>query len=180
MCKATLRRLKSQMSGILKLAIQRGYRSAPNPMRETSLPVTESEETEAYDLDSVFRLIRLLSEPDRTLVATAAFTGLRKGELCGLQWPDYTGEVLMVTHSLWRGFLGQPKSKASRASVPVIPVLRQMLDVHRARAGNPTDGFIFFGLRLGRPVDLDNLSKDRIRPLAQSQVFRALARLARF
>ena len=166
MCKATLRRLKSQMSGILKLAIQRGFRAAPNPMRETSLPrAPESEETEAYDLDAVFYLIRSLPEPDRTLVATAAFTGLRKGELCGLQWPDYTGEVLMVTHSLWRGFLGQPKSKASRASVPVIPVLRQMLDVHRARAGNPTEGFIFRGPRLGRPIDLDNLSKDRIRPL---------------
>lgn len=166
MCKATLQRLKSQLSGILKLAIQRGYRTAPNPMRETSLPrAPESEETEAYDLDTVFYLIRSLAEPDRTLVATAAFTGLRKGELCGLQWPDYTGEVLMVTHSLWRGFLGQPKSKASRASVPVIPVLRQMLDVHRARAGNPTEGFIFRGPRLGRPIGLDNLSKDRIRPL---------------
>jgi hypothetical protein len=39
MCKATLRRLKSQMSGIMKLAIQHGYRAAPNPTRETSLPV---------------------------------------------------------------------------------------------------------------------------------------------
>jgi integrase len=79
-------------------------------------------------------------------VATAAFTGLRRSELCGLQWPDYTGEVLMVKHSMSRGFLGQPKSKASRASVPVIPVLRQMLNVHRARAGNPTEGFIFRGV----------------------------------
>jgi len=48
MYKATLRRLKSQMSGILKLAIQRGYRAAPNPMRETSLPrAPESKETGA-------------------------------------------------------------------------------------------------------------------------------------
>jgi hypothetical protein len=55
MCKATLRRLKSQLSGILKLAIQRGYRDAPNPMRETSLPrAPESKETEAYDLDAFF------------------------------------------------------------------------------------------------------------------------------
>ena len=170
MCKATLRRLKSQLSGILKLAIQRGYRTAPNPMRETSLPrAPESKETEAYSLEQVFALVGLLPEPERTLVAVTAFTGLRKSELSGLQWSDYTGEGLMVTHSLWRGFLGQPKSKASRASVPVIPVLRQMLDVHRARAGNPTEGFIFRGSRLGRPMDLDNLSKDRIRPLLKAK-----------
>jgi len=165
MCKATLRRLKSQMSGILRLAIELEYRSAPNPMREISLPdAPESEETEAYDLDSVFRLIRLLPEPDRTLVATAAFTGLRKSELRGLQWPDYTGKTLTITRSLWRGFVGKPKSRASRASVPVIPVLQRMLDAHRARAGNPVDGFVFRGLRLGRPIDPDNLVHDHIKP----------------
>jgi uncharacterized repeat protein (TIGR03803 family) len=115
MCKATLRRLKSQMSGILRLAIELNYRPAPNPMREITLPrAPESEETEAYDLNAVFTLIRLLPEPDRTLVATAAFTGLRKSELRGLHWQDYDGATLTVTHSLWRGFLGEPKSWASR------------------------------------------------------------------
>jgi integrase len=175
MCKATLRRLKSQMSGILKLAIQHGYRAAPNPMRETSLPrAPGSRETEAYDLDSVFTLIRLLPEPDRTLVATVAFTGLRKSELRGLQWPDYDGKNLNITRSLWRGFLGETKSKASRAGVPVIGVLQKMLDAHRARAGNPTEGYIFRGMRLGRPIDLDNLCKDRIRPLLKSSPVRWL------
>jgi integrase len=165
MKKATLRRLKSQMSGILKLAIKRGYRAAPNPMRETSLPrAPESEETEAYDLDSVFTLIRLLPEPDRTMVATAAFTGLRKSEMRGLEWPDYDGKNLNVTRSLWRSFVGKPKSRASRASVPVIPVLQQMLDAHHARAGKPAEGFIFRGLRLGRPIDPDNLVHDHIKP----------------
>jgi integrase len=165
MCKATLQRLKSQMSGILKLAIELGYRAAPNPMRELSLPsAPESEETEAYDLDSVFALIRLLPEPDRTLVATAAFTGLRKSELRGLQWTDYDGKTLTISRSLWRGFVGKPKSRASRATVPVIPVLQQMLDAHRARGGNPVAGSVFRGLRLGRPIDPDNLVHDHIKP----------------
>jgi len=162
---STLRRLKSQMSGILKLAIELDYRPAPNPMREITLPrAPESDETGAYDLDSVFTLIGLLPEPDRTLVATAAFTGLRKSELRGLHWEDYTGETLTITRSLWRGFLGQPKSRASRATVPVIPVLKQMLDAHRARAGNPTGGYIFRGPRLGHPIDCDNLLTNHIKP----------------
>jgi integrase len=44
-----------------------------------------------------------------------------------------------------------------------------MLDAHRARAGNPADGFIFRGLRLGHPIDPDNLSKDHIRPLLKAK-----------
>ena len=166
MCKATLKRLKSEMSGILRLAIELNYRQAPNPMREITVPrAPESREMGAYDLDSVFHLIRLLPEPDRTLVATAAFTGLRKSELRGLDWRDYDGQTLTITRSMWRGFLGQPKSRASRSSVPVIPVLRKMLDVHRARAGNPSEGFVFRGPRLGHPIDCDGVAHSHIKSL---------------
>jgi len=53
--------------------------------------------------------------------------------------------------------------------VPVIGVLQKMLVAHRARAGNPSDGFIFRGLRLGHPIDAGNLSKDQIRPLLKAK-----------
>jgi integrase len=110
-----------------------------------------------------YAMLHLLPEPDRTLVATAAFTGLRKSELKALQWSDYNGESLSITRSMWRKFMGQPKSKASRGQVPVIPVLRKLLDEHRAKAGNPADGFMFRGPRLSHPINPDNLAHDRIK-----------------
>jgi len=165
MKKSSLKRLRSLLSAIFKLAIQEGYKPAPNPMRELTLPRgARSQETYAYDLDSVFAMLRRLAEPDRTLVATAAFTGLRKGELKGLQWEDYDGATLTVNHSMWRGFMGEPKSDASRAAVPVIPMLRGILDEHRMRSGNP-GGFVFRGPRLGHPINPDNIAHDRIRPV---------------
>jgi hypothetical protein len=93
-----------------------------------------------------FYLIRSLPEPPAPWWRRRLLPGCAGVNYVAYNGPTIRAKVLMVKHSMSRGFLGQPKSKASRASVPVIPVLRQMLDVHRARAGNPTEGFIFRGV----------------------------------
>jgi len=36
------------------------------------------------------------------VIAVAAFTGLRRGEIEGLQWENYDGETLAVTRGMWR------------------------------------------------------------------------------
>jgi len=103
MTKATLHKLKSILSGIFKLAIQQEYRLGSNPMRETSLPKAKpSAETVAYDLDQVLGMLRFVPEPSRSVIAVAAFTGLRRGEIEGLQWENYDGETLAVTRGMWR------------------------------------------------------------------------------
>jgi hypothetical protein len=91
MTKTTLHKLKSMLSAIFKLAIQQDYRLGPNPIRETSLPrARESTETVAYDLDTVLSMLRVVPEPSRTVIAAAAFAGLRRGEIEGLLWKPTT------------------------------------------------------------------------------------------
>lgn len=164
MKKSTLHRLKSIMSAIFKLAIQQGFRPGPNPIRETSLPrAQDSAETIAYDLDAVLVMLRSVPEPSRTVIAVAAFAGLRRGEIEGLCWESYTGETLNVTRAMWRGIAGEPKSKKSKASVPVIAPLNKFLDAHRARCGNPETG-IMFRTQNNTPLSMNNLLNDQIRP----------------
>jgi integrase len=164
MKKNTLRRLKSILSAIFKLAIQQGYRPGPNPVRETSLPrAPESEETVAYDIETVLAMLRVVPEPSRTVIAVAAFSGLRCCEIEGLQWESYDGNSLKVLRGMWRGIAGETKSKASKASVPVIAPLRNLLDQHRLRCGNPETG-IMFKSRRNTPLSLVNLCHDYIRP----------------
>src|ERR1700745_1735185 len=43
--------------------------------------------------------------------------GLRKGEIAGLRWEDYTGQELKVQRSMWNGIINEPKTKASGAAV---------------------------------------------------------------
>ena len=71
-------------------------------MADTSIPRTpEPEETYAYSLDEIKRMLALLPEPAATVVMTAALTGLRKGEIRGLKWDDFNGRELSVNRSIW-------------------------------------------------------------------------------
>lgn len=64
---------------------------------------------------------------------------------------------------MWEGIAGEPKSKKSKAPVPVIGPLRQFLDAHRLRSGNPDAG-IMFRSRKNTPLRLNNLLQEQILP----------------
>ena len=86
----TLFRYKSLLSGILRHAINQGYCSAPNPVSSTEVPSAKpSRVMPVYLLEDVRTMLAILPEPARTVVAVAAFTGLRRGEIEGQQWQDF-------------------------------------------------------------------------------------------
>jgi integrase len=109
-------------------------------------------------------MIDILDEPAATVIALAAFSGLRKSEIQGLRWDDLRGDELYVQRTAWRPthVVEQTKTEASRGAVPVIPELAKHLQAHRD--GPPADGFIFTGAKMGRPLDLHNLANRMIRP----------------
>jgi len=109
-------------------------------------------------------MINALDEPAATVVATAAFSGLRKSELQGLRWEDLADNQLHVRRTAWRTTIVSETTKtaASEGAVPVIPVLAKYLEAHRN--GFPADGFIFSGPKMRGPLDLHNLTNRVIRP----------------
>jgi len=109
-------------------------------------------------------MLKALPEPASTLVAVAAFTGVRKGELRGLLWENYDGEQVLLSQSYWRGHALEPKTRQSKAPVPVIAQLARRLDWHRGLSGNPANG-LMFPSPLGKPINLDALAADVIVPL---------------
>jgi integrase len=158
----SLLHIKSLLSGVFTYAKRIGVLDGANPMRDVSVPKgTPGKETYAYSLEEIQKMIRVLPEPARTIVAVAAFTGLRVSELRGLQWNDFTGDELRVTRTVWRTHVGEPKTRASVAPVPVLPVLCQILGEHKKRDGRA--GYIFAGPS-GRPIDIESLATRVIRP----------------
>jgi integrase len=107
---ATLRRIKTTMSALFSHAARIGFVAGANPVHQAK-PEGEMNDVEQYAYDSaeVLDMLTKLPEPARTIVATAAFTGLRKSELRGLQWQDYDGTYLHVQRSVWRTHVGKPK-----------------------------------------------------------------------
>jgi integrase len=103
--------------------------------RNPAAQVEKLRESRYPDLDvflpeEVHALVRAAaSEQDAAIFLTAAFTGLRRGELLALRWRDvdFAGSVLRVRASYAYGHLTTPKSGKVRA-VPLAP------DVTRALA----------------------------------------------
>ena len=143
--KRSLQHIKCSLSAIFKLAKQQGYFVGENPVRDTAVApnAKEPQQTHAYSLDEIRTILAVLPEPAATIFATAAFTGLRRGEIRGMRWEDYQDGEIRVTQSVWEGHTTEPKTFQSRGAVPIIRPLARMLDAHRIRCGNPQSGPIF-------------------------------------
>src|SRR5437899_9381547 len=143
--KTTLQHIKSVLSTIFTFAKNDGAFDGANPVDGVLIPwdAREPGETHAYDLTQVLQILDRLPLIAKGLVATAAFAGLRLGELRGLEWTDYIGAELTINRSIWRSVISPPKTRASRNSVPVIPALAEILDEYRRSMGNPETGVVF-------------------------------------
>ena len=78
--RSSLRHCKAFLSGAFKQAKRLGILDGLNPIMDVSIPrVPEAQEdTYAYSLPEIKSMLAVLPEPARTIVLTAAFTGLRK------------------------------------------------------------------------------------------------------
>ena len=163
--RTTLKHIKNFLSGVFRHAAQQGYFDEANPVTLTEVPAFAPRGCEgyAYSLEEIATMLTLLSDPAATAVSTAAYTGLRLGELQGLTWEAYgpapdedSLAMIYVQRSIWRGHVGEPKTEKSKAPVPVIPQLAERLDKLRKSRGNPISGPIFSNSR-GKPLDLNGL-----------------------
>jgi integrase len=162
--------LKHSLSGIFRYAIRTGFLNGTNPVRDAVLPKAKAPlETHAYSLEEVLTMIELLPDPVRTIVAVAGFTGLRHGELRGLEVGDYTAGVLMVRRSIWKKSVGEPKGKRGRGAVPVIPWLEKILDSYIQKTGPRK--YLFEGA-LGGPINLERIIGSVIVPALAGQSVR--------
>jgi len=162
--KSSLKGIKSMLSGVFKEAKRLGYYDGVNPVQDTRVPdAREPEETYAYSLEEITTILGQLPEPAATIFAVAAFSGLRRSEIEGLRWEDYSDGDLHVTQSIVMGKVTRPKSRASRSAVPVIKPLADRLEMHRLRSSDAHDGWIF-STSCSTPLSLHNVVNRQILP----------------
>lgn len=158
----TLKHIKHFLSGVFRYAIRTG-RLQHNPVRDVVLPkANPPRETHAYALEEIARMLQVLPEPLNVLVAVAAFTGLRRGELRALRLTDYDGSTITVRCSRWRKYEGPPKGKHGTGTIPVIAPLQQLLNSY-LRTWSPKE-YLFHGPS-GKPLHLEYEARDHIRPV---------------
>jgi integrase len=167
--RSSMRHCKSGLSGIFKEAKRLGIIDGLNPVADTRIGKTRAtgEGAYAYTVTEITAMLARLSEPARTIVQTAAFSGLRHSELRGLTCGSFNAETrqLSVTQSVWNSTTSEPKTAASKAPVAVIKQLALALESHLARMGKLGQAKLpLFQAGNGKPLNLANVARRVIKP----------------
>jgi len=114
-----------------------------------------------------------------TIVATAVFTGMRRGEIFGPSWEDvdFDKNQIQVKRAIhwrfgkvWQGNTGYrfvaPKSKKSIRSIDMSSKLRSILLEYKMRKGNRNTGLVFDDSN-GEPMNPQIFVRDQFKPAVQ-------------
>ena len=115
---------------------------------------------DVFAREEVMALVRAAeSEQDAALYLTAAFTGLRQGELLALRWRDvdFELELIRVRSNFTHGREGSPKSGRERA-VPMMAEVAQTLAKLGQRERFTAPGDLVFASRVGGHLSAKHLA----------------------
>lgn len=112
---------------LFKHAVRWGYLRV-NPAEYLERPRTHRKEIDILTLDEVAKFL-LIDHYYQIAFMTSVLTGLRAGELWGLQWTDFNWELsqVFVRRALWKGNFQTPKSKYSIRKIDLLPQLANEL-----------------------------------------------------
>jgi integrase len=151
----TRNKLLILLHGILRRA-RKLYRLPANAASDVEkFPQRRSGDIQVFSPEEVMALVRAAqSDQDAAIYLTAAFTGLRRGELLALQWRDvdFTGSVIGVRGSFAAGALTTPKSGRVRSVPMASEVARSLAQLGQRGSWTDDDDLVFVG-ELGTYLD---------------------------
>ena len=163
----TLLNVLGTLSSMLNKAKQWSYVCESVEFDKLALPEASiSTAARFFSADEARRIIEAASAPFYTMFAVLAMTGIRAGELLGLQVNDLDFErrLIFIRRSAWYGRIQTLKSKASQGALPMPGPLAEML-VGYLKTWKPNPGNLLFANKLGRPYSANKLVQKRLWPI---------------
>jgi integrase len=131
------------------------------PCRSINLPRTSGKEIVCLNAPEVALVLENAREPERSLFALLALSGLRRGEALGLAWKhiNFRDNAIIVERawSYWGGFQ-DPKTASSKRAVPLLPSLATVLRDYSQRQGELAPDDLLFSYDGAKPFDPKNVS----------------------
>jgi integrase len=152
---AMVRKLRVSLSAILTDALERGLvaqnviKGMRKQRRGNEADRHKSKLKVGVDIptpNEVRTLLAHLEERWRPLFLTAIFTGLRASELRGLRWDDVDlkrGEIHVRQRADRYRVIGRPKSESAERSVPLLPMVVNVLREHRLACPKGEQDLVF-------------------------------------
>lgn len=169
---AMIRKIITSLSGVLTDAQERGGvgRNVVRELRSRRRTGREKQAAErrkgriraGVDIPlptEVKAIVGALQGHYRAVILAALFTGLRASELHGLDWRnvDLEANVIHVRERAdKRNLIGPPKSLAGERTVPLTPLVSNVLKARKLETGGRG---LVFGTRSGRPDYIQNIVK---------------------
>lgn len=132
---------------------QRRHKLPANPVANVERrPHAKRGNIDVFSREEVLALVRAAaSEQDGTIFLTAAFTGLRLGELLALRWRDvdFTNSAVHVRQSFTNGRVDTPKSGQERVVPMADEVAEALAKLGRRDEHTGDDDLVFCGAQGG-------------------------------
>ena len=141
-CKARsyVNQMRRLIRAVLQSALEDGLISRnPGDSKRITIPSTKKQERQPLSAEQVFQIAQRLPKlecSDRRYMALLLFTGMRKGEVLGLQWEDIDSKSMEIHVQRSVTFPGgsnnplisTPKSEKSTRTIPIAKELLALLE----------------------------------------------------
>ena len=166
----TVRRIYRYLRSCLRQAVAWDV-TDNDPCRGIILPRKNREELDFLKPKEIKQLIYAAGEPENTLFAILAMSGLRLGEALALAWRhiDLQNNIIIVerAYDYWGG-LQDPKTDSSRRSVPMMPSLVETVSEYGLIQEELRPDDLLFSVDGNRPWDHSNVRKKFIKTLERA------------
>lgn len=149
--------LYALLNTMFDVAVQHDLIETSPVRRKLHRPEHEPKEKPVLSAEQVNKVIEAVADEYKPLFVVTAVTGMRIGEILALRWQDVdlNAKKLTVRHSLWRGQLGTPKTKASAKTRNLSDLLVTAFRVQKLNSDFTQPDDFVFARRDGSPYDRD-------------------------
>lgn len=164
----TARKVQQKVTAVFNAAV-RSQRIQASPCVGLKGPEVPHKEILPITAEQIHALVKTLPDRYRLVVVLGAGSGLRPGELLGLQvrHVDFLRRTVKVEQQVQRAYPGvvvcPPKTKRSYRTVPVPQAVIDAVALHLKKHPAGPDGFLFAG-----PVNADHFMDKVWRPAVQT------------
>lgn len=141
----TKAKIRNLMSAIYRHAMRHGF-IQNNPIQLVRQGSKRAKAPEILTVEEIHSLLAALRPRERTMVLLDAGSGLRRGELFGLQWGDvdFRNLVVHVQRSVVQNVVGKCKTEVSAKPMPLDEYMaRDLLEWYRVTPYREADSYVF-------------------------------------
>lgn len=161
----TVRNIRSVLQTIFEDSVKDEI-ITDNPLTKVKQPkVSKVSKINSFTINEVTDILQNIGEKHKPMFVLSFFTGMRWGEILGLQWKDIDFErnIISVNQTVVMGEILDPKTEESIRDVEILPIVKKYLLIQKER--NLNDKWVFVNQYGNHYMRTDSINNRIFKPL---------------